>query len=182
MRRAFLLHLLRIAIGYVSAGLLAAVIAPAILWLLHPVAHYLISEGPLWGIVIATWPAGGLLSSFMFATEVLLLVSLVPGSLLIIISEWRGIKSRKWFMMTGVLVSSLTILTLTYLVYEAAPQIWKGEFKPARFLLAAFATFIVGLPSALAAGAAYWAIAGRRSGVWGDLVAKAASNAASART
>jgi uncharacterized membrane protein (UPF0136 family) len=177
MRGAFLLHLLTIAIGYVSAGLLAAVIASAILWLLYPVAHYLISEGPLWGIVIATWPAGGLLSSFVFATEVLLLVSLVPGSLLIIISEWRGVKSRRWFMMAGVLVSSLTVLTLTYLVYEAAPQIWKGEFKPARFLLAAFATFIVGLPSALAAGAAYWAIAGRRSGAWRDRALKASFNA-----
>jgi uncharacterized membrane protein (UPF0136 family) len=176
MMGTFLLHLLRIAIGYVSAGLLAAVIAPAILWLLHPVADYLVSEGPLWGVVIR--PAN-LLSTFLYATETLFLLSVVPCSLLIIASEWRGLRSRKWFMMAGVLVSALTVLTLSYFVYDAAPQIWKGEFKPARFLLAAFATFIVGLPSALAAGAAYWAIAGRRSGAWRDRALKASFNAVS---
>jgi hypothetical protein len=179
MRRTALIQLLRIVFGYLSAGLIAAVTATTILWLLHPVADYLVSEGPLWGVVIR--PAN-LLSTFLYATETLFLLSVVPCSLLIIVSEWRGLRSRKWFMMAGVLVSALTVLTLSYFVYGAAPRIWIGEFKPARFLVAAFATFIVGLPSALAAGAAYWAIAGRRSGAWRDPVAKAVSNAASART
>jgi uncharacterized membrane protein (UPF0136 family) len=163
MRRAALVQLLRIVFGYLSAGLLAAVTATTILGLLHPVAHYLVSEGPLWGVVI--WPAD-LLSIFLYATETLFLLSILPCSLLIIVSEWRGLRSRKWFMMAGVLVSALTVLTLSCFVYGAAPRIWIGEFKPARFVVASFATFIVGLPSALAAGVVYWAIAGRCSGVW----------------
>ncbi|MGB8817230.1 MAG: hypothetical protein WCC66_04825 [Rhizobiaceae bacterium] len=163
MSGAALIQLLRIILGYLSAGLLAAVTATMILGLLYPVAHYLVSEGPLWGVVI--WPAS-LLQIFVYATKTLFLLSFVPCSLLIIASEWRGLRSRKWFMMAGVLVSSLTVLTLSYFVYDAAPRIWIGEFKPVRFVVASFATFIVGLPSALAAGLVYWMIAGRHSGVW----------------
>ena len=172
MRAAALIQLLRIVLGYLSAGLLAAVTATTILGILHPVAHYLVSEGPLWGVVIK--PRGLLLPSFVYATETLFLLSFVPCALLIIVSEWRGLRSRKWFMMAGVLVSSLTVLALSYFVYGAAPRIWVGEFKPARFVVASFATFIVGLPSALAAGLVYWMIAGRHSGVWrGTPVGKA---------
>jgi hypothetical protein len=176
MRRAFLLHLLRIAIGYVSAGLLAAVAASATLWLLRPVAHYLLSEGPLWGLFVK--PAG-ILGSFVYATEALFLMCLLPSSVLIFISESRGLRSRNWFMMSGALASLVTLLTLTFLIYDAAPQIWQGEFKPEHFFTAAFATFFVGLPSAIAAGVVYWAIAGRFSGSWRDVALNASLNAVS---
>jgi hypothetical protein len=176
MRRAFAVQMLRIAIGYVGAGLLAAVAASATLWLLRPVAHYLFSEGPLWGLIVK--PAG-ILSSFAFATEIVFLLCLPPSAVLIVISEWRELRSRNWFMLAGAMASLVTLLTLTFLVYDVGPQIWQGAFKPDRFLIAALATFFVGLPSAIAAGVVYWVIAGRFSGSWRDMAANTSFNAVS---
>jgi hypothetical protein len=149
--------------GYFAACLVAAVVAALMLLSAHPIANYLISEGPLWGLVVKYLSPLGI---FSLGTFVIVLLTFVPALLIAIGAEWHRIRSLRHYLICAVVISSIAILILGSAVYYERLETWRGTFNTVRFARTGFLTFIFGVPASLAAGYVYWRIAGRHAGNW----------------
>ncbi len=160
MIAAVIYRLLKITLGLIVATAAAAAVAIAFLFVFFPIAHWLITEGPLWGMVSKSLSPIGI---FIRGFTSIMLLCLLPSALVIIWSEWQGTRSLRQYLAYSAIISFMSVLVLAFLVYYASPEIWRGKFSAERFALASIATFVFGLPASAAAGYAYWFVAGKRA-------------------
>jgi hypothetical protein len=149
--------------GYLAACLVAAVVAALMLMSAYPIANYLITEGPLWGLVVKYLSPLGI---FSWGTFVIILLTFVPALLIAIGLEWYRVRALRHYLICAVVISFVAILILGSTVYYELLETWRGTFNIVRFAWTAFATFVFGLPASLTAGYVYWRIAGRHAGNW----------------
>jgi hypothetical protein len=144
MRRAFFGHMVLMLLGYALAVIFATLVALLALSILAPLLNppRPASFADFWRDLPTVYLVGVILLTGAFA---------LPGWLVFtVFAEIRGERRMYWFAAAGMLAAILAQVLI---------GLGRGIFGwPSMF--------VGSLPGGFAGGAAYWAVAGRRSGEW----------------